>query len=131
MNDIPNKSSSEIEEYLKRIADALELANQETIDIIKKASNEVDEEKEELKNLKPEERFIFYVDRLNKDFQKIVHSFAEGEAHNVNFMEKYPFASFSLMQLAEAVNEWSNSLRIVNKVEEDKKRKKQETEKEG
>lgn len=124
MNHILGESSSELKACLERIANALENANQDTIDVIRKASQETEEQPDgEMNNLKPEERFIIHVDRLNRDFQRLVHSFSEGDAQNINFMEKYPFTSFSLIELAEAVNEWSESLKVVDKVEEDKKRK--------
>lgn len=132
MNHILGNSTTEIEAYLERIANALEVSNEDTINTVRNASQNTEKEKEETwGNLKPEERFFTHVDRLRKDFQLLVESFTDGDAQNVNFMEKYPFTSFSLVQLSEAVNEWSTSLRVINKVEEHNKRIKEGTRKEG
>jgi endonuclease III-like uncharacterized protein len=105
-----------LEGNLPRIADSLEriakVLEKSPVDTVKSVQDIVKEEIQEISNtITPEEQFIQKVEKLNDAFKDLVDSFANGEAQRVDYMSKYPFESFSIVQLSISVNAWLDSIK--------------------
>ncbi|PLS18826.1 hypothetical protein CVD28_00025 [Bacillus sp. M6-12] len=98
-----------IAKSLERIANALESTPVENVKTIQEI---VKEEIQDIQdNVSPEELFLQKVENLHSAFKDVVDSFANGEAKNVNYMEKYPFEAFSVVELSLSVQDWVGSIR--------------------
>lgn len=110
-----------IAKSLERIANILEHAPTDKLKIVSDLFQEEIQEIEGITTtLSPEELFVNKVEVLSKAFQDLVDSFTNGEAQNIDYMTKYPFDSFSIINLALSVKEWEKSIVIEYEAKKEK-----------